>query len=71
MHDPLQTQLREDIQTIEVAQIEFDEMLKIRRTNPLYLLLGSSGTAVVDTGFVLVQASKYKEKAGDIGRVCA
>jgi len=71
MHDPLQTQLREEIQTIEIAQIEFDEMLRIRRTNPLYLLVGSSGAAVLDTGFVLVQAAKYREKAGDIGRACA
>jgi len=71
MHDPLKTQLSEEIQTIELAEIEFDEMLRIRRTNPLYLLMGSSGTAIVDTGFVLVQASQYKEKAGDIGKVCA
>ncbi len=71
MHDPLKTQLRDEIQTIELAEIEFDEMLRIRRTNPLYLLMGSSGTAIVDTGFVLVQASEYKEKAGDIGKACA
>ncbi len=69
MHPPLQTELQRPLRHIEVAAIEYDNTLKIRRMSPLTLMMGSSGL-VLDNIMVAAQGYEYKKKIGDVGIEC-
>ncbi|MBL4774506.1 MAG: hypothetical protein JKY87_00400 [Mariprofundus sp.] len=62
---PFQPHLTHDVKSIEVAKIEVDRLLLIKRVNPLFLVMGSSGM-VMDALVVARHASKYEERAGAV-----
>ena len=66
---PLKPHLVHDVRTIEVAKIEAGQSLLIRRVNPLFLAMGSSGL-VVDAVVVASHASRYEERAGPVHQMC-
>lgn len=70
MHPPLQTVLKKDIRHIDVAALEFDHKLRIRRFTPLLLLMGSSGM-LLENFIVATQGYQYAEKAGNVGLECS
>lgn len=69
MHPPLQTHLDKKLHHIDIAALEFDDKLKIRRLTPLTLMMGSTGL-MLDNIMVEVQGSEYKKKVGDVGLEC-
>jgi len=62
---PLKPQLTQDVRSIEVAKIEVDRLLLIKRVNPLFLAMGSSGM-VMDALVVARHATRYEERAGSV-----
>ncbi len=70
MHPPLQTRLQHPLHHIDVAALEFDNELRIRRLSPMVLLMGSSGL-VMDNLVVAAQGYEYRKKVGDVGMECA
>lgn len=66
MHEPLQVGVNSDVKVIDLAQVEYDGMLKIRRLNPFLALMGTSAMAVLDSGLILFQESEYEKRAGDV-----
>jgi len=69
MHPPLKTQLNKELHYIDVAALEFDDKVKIRRLSPLLLLMGSSGMAM-DNIIVEAQGYEYRQKVGAVGLEC-
>lgn len=69
MHPPLQTHLNKTLHHIDVAALEFDDKLKIRRLTPLTLMMGSTGL-MIDNIMVEAQGYEYKQKVGDVGLEC-
>ncbi len=69
MHPPLKTQLNKELRHIDVAALEFDDKVKIRRLSPLLLLMGSSGM-VMDNIIVEAQGHEYRQKVGSVGIEC-
>jgi len=65
----LKPQLTHDVKTIEIAKIEVKRLLLIKRVNPLFLVMGSSGM-LMDALVVDRHASKYKDHAGDVRQMC-
>jgi len=66
---PLKPRLVHDVRTIEVAKIEAGQSLLIRRVNPLFLAMGSSGL-VFDAVVVASHASRYEKRAGPVHQMC-
>jgi len=66
---PLKPYLVHDVRTIEVAKIEAGKSLLVRRVNPLFLAMGSSGL-VADAVVIASHASRYEERAGPVHQMC-
>ncbi len=66
---PLKPQLVHDVRSIEVARIEVGNSLLIRRMNPLFFIMGSSGL-VADAVVAASNASKYEQQAGPVHQMC-
>ncbi|RLL52246.1 hypothetical protein D8Y20_07545 [Mariprofundus sp. EBB-1] len=66
---PLKPYLVQDVKTIEVAQIEAGNSLLVRRVNPLFLAMGSSGL-MADAVVVANHAFRYEQHAGPVHQMC-
>jgi len=66
---PLKPHLVHDVRTIEVAKIEAGRSLLVRRVNPLFLVMGSSGL-MADAVVVATNASRYEKRAGPVHQMC-
>ncbi len=66
---PLKPHLSQTVRSIEIAAIEVDRILLIRRVNPLFLVMGSSGL-VADALVVASNASRYEASAGSVHKMC-
>ncbi|MDQ6975761.1 MAG: hypothetical protein Q9M22_04250 [Mariprofundaceae bacterium] len=69
MHPVLQTTLNKTLHHIDIAALEFDDKLKIRRLTPLTMMLGSTGL-MIDNIMVEAQGYEYAKKVGDVGLEC-
>ena len=66
---PLKPVLTADVKKIEMAELEVNHVLLIRRLNPLFAVMGSSGM-VLDAVVVAKRAYKYEKQAGPVNRMC-
>lgn len=66
MHEPLQSRVPSSTNIIDVAAIEVDAEIKIRRLSVLSVL-GSSGL-VLDNALMVAQREEYQKKAGEVGK---
>ncbi len=66
---PLQPELQADVNRIDLARLEVDHILLIRRLNPVFAVMGSSGM-VLDTMVVAKNAYDYKQSAGPVYEQC-
>jgi len=66
---PLKPVLTADVKTIELAQLETDNILLIRRLNPVFAVMGSSGL-LLDAVMVADHAHKYEKRAGQVHDMC-
>jgi len=69
MKAPLKPQLTQDVKIIEIAKIEVDKSLLIRRVNPFFIAMGTSGL-MMDAIAVASNAYRYKQRAGAVHRMC-
>jgi len=66
---PLQPVLAADVNTIELARLEVNGVLLIRRLNPVFAVMGSSGM-VLDAVMVANHAYEYEKVAGPVNKMC-
>ncbi|MDQ6979626.1 MAG: hypothetical protein Q9M09_05515 [Mariprofundaceae bacterium] len=69
MHPPLQPHLSKELHHIDIAAIEFDDKVKIRRLSPLLLMMGSTGM-MMDNIIMEAQGHEYRQKVGAVGLEC-
>ncbi|MDX8394842.1 MAG: hypothetical protein R8K22_00335 [Mariprofundaceae bacterium] len=67
---PLQTRIHTGNNIIDVAKLEIDSDIKIRRFNLLFGLMGSSGM-LLENAAMMVNRDKYQKKAGLTGKQCS
>jgi len=66
---PLKPVLTADVKTIELAKLEVNHILLIRRLNPVFAIMGSSGL-VLDAVIVADHAYEYEKRAGPVNKMC-
>jgi len=66
---PLTLAMSAHVKTIELARIEVADTLVIRRLNPVFAIMGSSGM-VLDSVLLLDHAYEYKKRAGSVNKMC-
>ncbi len=66
---PLKPVLTADVKTIELAKLETDNILLIRRLNPVFAVMGSSGL-LLDAVMVADHAYEYEKRAGQVHEMC-
>jgi len=66
---PLKPELTTDVKTIELAKLEVNHILLIRRLNPVFAIMGSSGL-VLDAVIVADHAHEYEKRAGPVNKMC-
>ena len=66
---PLKPVLTADVKSIELAKLETDNILLIRRLNPLFAVMGSSGL-LLDAVMVADHAHEYEKRAGQVHDMC-
>jgi len=66
---PLKPVMTADVKHIEMAGLDVNHILLIRRLNPLFAVMGSSGM-VLDAAMVARHAAKYKKRAGPVNQMC-
>jgi len=66
---PLMPVLSADVKSIELAKIEVAHVLLIRRLNPIFAIMGSSGM-VLDAVIVADHAHEYEKRAGSVNKMC-
>ncbi len=62
---PLQRTLTTDVKRIELAALDVNHIILIRRLNPLFAVMGSSGM-VLDAAVVANHAYSYEKRAGAV-----
>jgi len=66
---PLKPVLTADVKTIELAKLEANHILLIRRLNPIFAVMGSSGM-LLDAVLVADHAHEYEKRAGPVNQMC-
>lgn len=66
---PLMPVLSADVKTIELAKLEVNHILLIRRLNPVFVVMGSSGL-LLDAVMVSNHAYEYEKRAGPVNQMC-
>ena len=66
---PLQPILSADVKRIELAALDVNHIVLIRRLNPLFAIMGSSGM-VLDAALVANHAYRYEKRAGAVADQC-
>ena len=66
---PLKPVLTADLKNIELARLETDNILLIRRLNPLFAVMGSS-CMLLDAALVADHAHEYEKRAGPVNQMC-
>jgi len=65
---PLKPVLTADVKTIELASLETSHILLIRRLNPVFAVMGSSGM-LLDAVLVADHAYEYEKRAGPVNKM--
>jgi len=66
---PLKPTLTADVKRIELAKLDANHIVLIRRLNPLFAVMGSSGM-VLDAAVVANHAYSYEKRAGPVNQQC-